>query len=158
MRYRWSHVAEPGQSFWLLKRNCALTPRQLACWLGALGAVSMGISAVFATQGAWLMLPFAAIESLALVVAYLVYARHAADYERIVLAPGRLVVERMTGGSVARTECSTDWVRIAYEGNRRETVRLIAGGHEVPVGRFVPDESKEAFVRELRASLVARRA
>ena len=95
---------------------------------------------------------------VALAVAYLVYARHAADYERIVLAPGRLVVERMTGGSVARTECSTDWVRIAYEGNRRELVRLIAGGHEVPVGRFVPDESKEAFVRELRASLVGRRA
>lgn len=158
MQYRWSHVAEPGQCLWLLKRNCALTPRQLACWLGSLGVVSAGISAVFATQGAWMLLPFAAIEVLALCAAYFVYARHAADYERIVLAPGRLLVERATGGSVARTECSADWVRIAYEGNRREPIRLIAGSREVLVGRFVPDESKEAFVRELRASLGGRRA
>lgn len=98
MQYRWSHVAEPGVARWLLKRNCALSPRQLACCFGALAAVTTSIALAFAMQGAWLTLPFALVESAALAVAYVVYARHAGDYERIVVEPGRLVVERASGG------------------------------------------------------------
>jgi len=158
MQYRWSHVAEPGVARWLLKRNCALSPRQLACCFGALAAVTTSIALAFAMQGAWLTLPFALVESAALAVAYVVYARHAGDYERIVVEPGRLVVERASGGATARLECRSGWVRVAYGGRRREPIRLIAGDREVAVGRFVPDGSKEQLVRELRASLAGWRA
>ena len=158
MPYRWSHVAEPGQQLWLLKRNCALTPRQLGCWFGTLGVVSMAIAALFAAQGAWPVVPFAFVELAALGLAFVVYARHASDYERIVVAPGRLLVERASGGRVARVECRPDWIRVEYRGERREPIRLVAGRRELVVGRFVPDERKEELVRELRASLAGWRA
>ncbi len=158
MQYRWSHVAEPGQAHWLIKRNCALSPRQLGCCFGALAALTLSISGLFALQGAWLLLPFAGLEAAALGLAYLVYARHAADYDRIEVDRERVLVERASGGRTARVEWRSGWVRVAYGGGRREPIRLIAAGSEVAVGRFVPDGSKEQLVRELRASLAQWRA
>jgi len=64
-----------------------LSPRQCGLAFGAVGIVSGGIATVFATQGVWLVLPFAGIEILALVIAFVVYARHTGDFERIVLRP-----------------------------------------------------------------------
>lgn len=158
MPYRWIHVAEPGQQFWLLKRNCALSPGQLGCWFGSLGVVSLSIAALFAFFGVWLVLPFACVEVAALAVAFVAYARHAPDHERIVVSPGRLVVERVTGGTLARIECEPEWIRVEYDRARREPIRLVAGRREVTVGSFVPDGSKEELVRQLRASLAGWRA
>ena len=56
----------------------------------ALAAVVLLISAVFTALGAWLVLPFAGLEVLLLGGAFVAYARHAADYERIDLEPGRV--------------------------------------------------------------------
>jgi len=158
MQYRWSHVDGPGQAHWIIKRNCALSPRQLGCCFGALAALTLSISAFFALQGAWLLLPFAGIEAAALGVAYVVYARHAADYDRIEVGREGVVVERASGSRLVREEWRSGWVRVAYGGGRREPIRLIAAGREVAVGRFVPDGSKEQLVRELRASLARWRA
>lgn len=158
MPYRWIHVAEPRQQLWLLKRNCALSPRQLGCWFGSLGAVSLSIAALFAFLGAWPVVAFAIVEVAALVAAFVAYARHAPDHERIVVSPGRLVVERVTGGTLARIECEPEWIRVEYDGARREPIRLVAGRREVTVGCFVPDGRKEELVRQLRASLAGWRA
>lgn len=85
MRHPWIHAASSQQQEWLFKRNCSLAPRQLAVIFGSLAAVSLSIATVFAARGAWMVLPFACIEVMALGAAFVVYARHAADYERIVL-------------------------------------------------------------------------
>ena len=83
MQYRWAHSIEPEHQQWVLKRNCALRPRQLAACFGVLAAVSLAIASIFAWHGAWLVVPFACLEMGALAVAFVVYARHAADYDRI---------------------------------------------------------------------------
>jgi len=153
MRYRWIHVAERGQQQWLFRRNCALTPRQLAVWFATLGGASMGVAVLFAAKGAWLVVPFGCIESVALGVAFVLYARHAADYERILVGPRRLVIERSVGWALDRIECEPEWVRVDYAGTRRSPVRLVAGGRQWEVGRFVPDEQRRELARELRESL-----
>lgn len=153
MRYRWTHVVEQEERQWLLKRNCALTPRQLAAWFATLGAVSLGIAVLFATQGAWMVVPFTCIELTALGVAFIVYARHAADYERILLGPRRLVVERASGNAVHRVVWEPEWIRVEYAGTHRAPVRLLAGGRQLEVGRFVPDEQRKDFAQQLRESL-----
>ena len=102
MPYRWIHVAEPGGQQWLLRRNCALTPTQLAVCFAAVGVVSLLIATAFAVMGAWLVIPFAGIELLALGVAFLVHARHAGDYERIVVRADRQVVDEEAGALVDR--------------------------------------------------------
>ena len=153
MPYRWIHVAEPGGQQWLLRRNCALTPTQLAVCFAAVGVVSLLIATAFAVMGAWLVIPFAGIELLALGVAFLVHARHAGDYERIVVRADRLIVERLNGGNLAQMECQGPWIRVEYGGARRELIRLVAAGREMSVGRFVPDDGRSQLARELRASI-----
>jgi len=153
MRYRWIHVEEQGQLQWVLKRNCALAPRQLALCFAGLAAVSFAIAGFFASQGAWMVLPFTCLEVLALGVAFFVYARHAADYERIVLAPRRLVVERSLGKAFDRIEYEPTWVRVEYAGARRSPVRLVAGRERLEVGRFVPSSQRKEFAQQLRESL-----
>jgi uncharacterized membrane protein len=158
MPYRWTQIAEKEQQQWLLRRNCALTPRQLAGWFGGLGAVSMAIAVLFALQGAWMVVPFTCIELSALGVAFVFYARHAADYERILVSPGTLVVERVVGGAVDRVEVQPAWVRVEYAGTRRSPVRLVAGRQQVEVGRFVPEDKRMELAQELRESLARTRA
>lgn len=156
MPYRESHVAGFEGQQWLLKRNCALSPAQLGCWFGTLAALSLLLAGVFAAQGAWMVVPFAAIELAALAVAFVVYGRHAGDYERILVTSDRILVERSRGGRLATEEVGAGWARVEYRGGR--SIRLVSGRTEVAVGSFLPEESRERLARELRASLAARRA
>lgn len=153
MPYQWTHVADPEQHQWLLKRNCALSPRQLAICFAALATVSLVIASVFAARGAWPVIPFACVEVAALTAAFVVYGRHAADFERIVLERDRLVVEWASGARLQRTELSPAWLRVEYDGSRRDLIRLVAGREALTVGRFVPDECRGRLAQELRASL-----
>jgi uncharacterized membrane protein len=47
-----------------------------------LAAVTIGIGIVFAAMGAWLVLPFAGLEAIALAIAFFAVARRIADDER----------------------------------------------------------------------------
>lgn len=155
MQYQWTHVADGAQHLWVLKRNCAMSPRQLAGCLAIVGAVSLGIATVFALHGAWPVIPFACLEIAALSVAFVVYGRHAADYEKIVVRPGGVVVERADGASLHRVELGRTWLRVEYKGRQRELIRLVAGGQVHDVGRFVPDERRDALARELKSTLAS---
>ena len=58
-----------------------MSPAGLAKAFAALAAAVLAISVGFAMAGAWLVLPFAGLEVLALAVAYLAYARRFATQE-----------------------------------------------------------------------------
>jgi uncharacterized membrane protein len=138
---------------WLLKRNCSLSPSQLAGCFGLLSLVSFSIACACAAQGAWPVVVFSCIEVAALVVAFLVYARHAGDYEKIVLEPKRLTIETMSGNEVCRRELTASWLRVELPDERRGLVRLVQGAQTLAVGRFLPEHERLEFARELRASL-----
>ena len=105
----------------------------------------MLIAIAFAWLGAWLVIPFAGIELLALGVAFLVHARHAGDYERIVVRADRLIVERVSGGNLAQMECQGPWIRVEY-GGHIETRR-----NGSPSGLF-SSSSFENFLRVVRSN------
>jgi len=153
MPYPWIHVASAHQHEWLLKRNCSLAPRQLAAVFVSLAAVSLCIAGLFAVQGAWMVLPFACVEILALGVAFLVYSRHAADYERIVLCRDCLLVETCRAERLRREECAPAWTRVEYSGTRRELIGLVARGRRIDVGRFVPESERPVLAGQLRTQL-----
>ncbi len=48
----------------------------------SLAAVAIGIGIGFAAVGAWLVLPFAGVEALALGIAFVATARRAGDYQQ----------------------------------------------------------------------------
>jgi len=138
---------------WLLRRNCSLSPRQCGVAFGAVGVVSGGIATVFATQGAWLVLPFAGIEILALAIAFVVYARHTGDFERIVLGPDRLLVEVVDGRRKARFEANPAWVRVEMGQSAYARIRISERGETVEVGRLLAFEERVEFARDLAQNL-----
>lgn len=145
--------ATPGGSQWTSRRNCALTPAQLGAFFGSLGLVSLVIASAWAAMGAWVVVPFACLEIAALALAFVVYGRHAVDFERIVLEPGRLRVESASGPRTRCLECARGWVRVEYGGGRRGLVRLVARDEAIEVGRFLLEQDRAGLAKELRAAL-----
>lgn len=83
---------------WMIKRNCSVSPKQLALVFASIVAVSFAFGVVFAAQGLWLVRPFAGVPLLAVAAAFLCYGRRAADYERIEIADGMVAVEQVEDG------------------------------------------------------------
>lgn len=153
MRRSWVHVSGVGRHQWLCRPNCALRPGQLAAVFGAVAAVSLVVAGAFAWSGAWMVLPFACLEVLALGIAFAVHARHVLDYERIELGPEGLEVETRVGASVNRHRCAPAWLRVEYAGQRREMIGLVASGKTIEVGRFVPEAQRPELAAELRTHI-----
>ena len=153
MQQRWVRAVSPQCQEWVSKRNCALSPAQLAVFFGALALLSLGIAVFWAVNGAWVVIPFACIEVAALGAAYVVYGRHAADFDRVVFEPERIRVEAASGPTMQRFECVRRAVRIEYDGGRRTLIRLVGRGSEIEVGRFLLDTDRADLAKELRATL-----
>jgi len=143
-----------GQNIhWFLKRNCSVTPTQLAWLYASICVVSLGIASFFWMQGAKLVLPFAWLELAAVGIAFLVYARHATDGEKISLQGPRLVVELENAGRLERAEFHREWVRIEPKIGDRSLIEVSGQGCSVEVGRYVRPELRSALARELRMAL-----
>ncbi len=153
MQYQWQYEVRSRRHQWTLRRNCVLSPAQLGACFVCVSAVSLGIAAAFALNGAWMVVPFALIEVSALGLAFVCYARHAGDYERIEAEPGRLRIEASHGSNLRVAEVSPSWVRVEYRGRSSEPIVLVAGRQQIVVGRFVPDHRKPALVEQLRGAL-----
>ncbi|TFZ01675.1 DUF2244 domain-containing protein [Ramlibacter rhizophilus] len=150
--YRFATVQGPRIQ-WALKRNCSISPGQLAWFYASLCVVSLGIATFFWLQGATLILPFAWAELAAVGIAFLVYARHATDGERITLSGPRLVVELENAGRLERAEFHRDWVRVEPRSDQRSLIELSGRGQSVQVGRFVRPEHRTALAQEIRRAL-----
>lgn len=139
---------------WLLRRNCSVTPGQLGGMFVVLSALSLLVAGFFWFLGAKLVLPFTAVELVAVATAFLVYARHATDQERISLRAGRLIVEQELAGKTRRCEFASHWVRIGPAPNGDRLVELRGEGQVVQVGRFLRSDLRPVLESELRRALL----
>lgn len=147
--YRLATVTPQGVG-WLLKRNCSLSPVQLLLAYGLLSGVSLAVALGFWSLGVVMVLPYTALELLALAAAFLWYARHAADQERIHIGPSSLVVEWESGGRLRRHEWSRQWVRVLPDVSDRGLVALQVAGSTVHVGRYLRSDLRGQLAREIR--------
>ncbi len=145
--------AGEGTTQWLMKRNCSISPARLLVFFLTLSAVSFAIAGAFWSQGAPLIAPFAGIELCAIGLALAIYARHATDYEHMVLRPGRLSVECVNGSRTDSVEFAPAWVRVEPSAADRSLIELSGEGKRVAIGRFVRPELRRALADELRAAL-----
>ena len=100
-----------------------------------------------------LVLAFAGLELLAVGVALLVYARHAADHERLALAGESLTVTHQRGGQTERAEFRAARVRVEPVAGDGSLLQLSADGRRSLVGRYLRPEMRQPLARELRAVL-----
>ena len=143
-----------GQAIhWFLKRNCSVTPQQLAWLYVSLCVVSLAIAGFFWPMGAVLVLPFTWLELAAVGFAFLVYARHASDGEKISLRGRHLVVELENAGHLRRAEFDRDWVRVEPVADDRSLIELSGQGRRVNVGRYVRPELRPVLAQEIRRAL-----
>jgi len=158
--WRFARVIEaddgPGLE-WLLARNCSLKPTQMFGVFLSLCAVSLAIALAFTWHGAAPVLAFAGIELVLVGVALLVYARHAADQERITLAAGALVVEHRCGHQVERRQFRAAWVRVEPLAGDRSLIELTGDGATSHMGRYLRPELRPSLAQELRSALRAHR-
>ena len=143
-----------GQAIhWFLGRNCSVTPAQLGWLYASLCVVTLAIGTLFWAQGAVLILPFAWLELAAVGVAFLLYARHAADREHISLSGQRLVVELENAGRLERAEFNREWVRVEPALDDGSLIEVSGQGRRVIVGRYMRPELRPQLAREIRRAL-----
>ena len=138
---------------WLLKRNCSLSPRQLAFAYAILFLLSLAVAGIFVLLGAWIVLAFAILEMAGAALAFLHYARHATDHEYIALVDGCLLIERVQAGRIRQFRVDPHSTRIAAPKRSQDLIDLEARGVKIQVGRFVTAAKRRQFAQELREEL-----
>ena len=86
-------------------------------------------------------------------IAFMVYARHAADREHILLQGRRLVVELESAGRLERAEFNRDWVRVEPAVDDGSLIEVSGQGRRVIVGRYVRPELRPVLAQEIRRAL-----
>ena len=138
----------------LLKRNCSISPAGLCVAYGLIAFVTLGIAGAFAALGAWMILPFAGLEIACLGIAFVLNGRHAADYERIQLDAGRLLVEVSESDSIRRHEFNPVRARVKLqETGREKRIVLEASGRSLEIGRHLHEEARLDLAGELNRRL-----
>jgi len=145
--------SEPVVKDWVIKRNCSASPRQFVGFYVSLALFSLLIAGLLVWAGAWLVLPFTGVELLVVGIAFVMYARHAVDYERILLFQNRLLIERMDADKLTQMEFNPRWVRVEPGATPRDPVTLVSRGLSVPVGIHLAQYRRRQFAVELRTWL-----
>ena len=133
---------------WVLRRHAPLTPAQMLVFFASLSLVSLCIGLFFWLQGALLVLPFAALETVAVGICFLIFSRHVLDQERIVVDGLQVVVEHEAAGVRERAQFHRQWVRIEPLGGEHSLIAVSGQGKSIQVGRYVRPERREALAND----------
>jgi uncharacterized membrane protein len=139
---------------WTLRRNCSLSPRQVARAYAVLCLGSLAVAVGFLVHGIWFVLAFSLVELALVGLAMLVHARHATDHERIALSESGLLVTCVRADRRELVRLDPLWTRVVVPDERPRTlVQLESRGVTVEIGRFVDDRQRRQVARELRQAL-----
>jgi uncharacterized membrane protein len=138
------------------RRNDSLGSRWRWRLFASLVGVSLGFALVFAAFGAWMVLPYSALEMVVLYVAFMWIERHASDWERVSVAGDRVTIERQRSGVLVRYEFNRYWTRVEVEDEglaRTLRLRLRSAGKCIAIGEELPAAERVSLARELRRVL-----
>jgi uncharacterized membrane protein len=138
---------------WRTKRNCSLTPKQLSVFYALLVGVSLSVGIGFFIAGIWVVPIFTTIEVTAVTIGFLVYSRHALDFEEIQIDGTKLIVKKFIGYQERIYEFNTLWTELTIPPRNSKVFRLSEAAQTVEVGQFVPREQLRFFIAELRRHL-----
>jgi uncharacterized membrane protein len=139
------------------RRNDSLGSRWRWRLFASLCVVSFVMALVFAALGAWLVLPYSALEMAVVYLAFRWFERHAADWERVSVCGERVIIERGRAGIYTRREFNRFWARVELETpggvHRPPRLTLRFAGEREPFGEELPAEERVAVARALRRAL-----
>lgn len=138
---------------WKMRRNCALTPGQLLKFYIALVCLSLTVATGFLLAGVKIILIFTAIELTAVTVGFLIYCRHALDFEAIEISGTQLLVRKFIAYKETVTEFNTQWAKLSQPEEHEKIFFIEQMGQKVELGQFLRREQLKNLIAELRPYL-----
>lgn len=136
-----------------MRRNCALSPGQLLKFYLALVCLSAMVATGFLLAGVKIILIFTAIEIAAVTIGFLVYCRHALDFEAIEINGTSLVVRKFIAYKETVIEFNTRWVRLPQPQENAKVFCIEQTGQSVELGQFIRREQFKDLIAQLRPYL-----
>ena len=138
---------------WQMRRNCALTPKQLLQFYMALVCLSLIVASGFLLAGIWVVPIFTALELSAVTVGFLIYCRHALDCETIEIDGNRLIVKKFISYKEAIYEFNTQWAKIETPLEDSKVFFISQSNLRVEIGQFIRQEQQQSLIASVRAHL-----
>ena len=138
---------------WQMRRNCALTPKQLFSFYIALVCLSLIVATGFFVAGVWVISIFTALEISAVTIGFLIYCRHALDCETIEIEDKRLLVKKYIGHKETLYEFNTQWAKIEPPIQGSKIFKISQADVQVELGQFIRPEQQIALIAQVRACL-----
>jgi uncharacterized membrane protein len=138
---------------WVLKRNCSITPCQLATAYSTLCFISLTVAAFFVLHGVWYILGFTLLELAAVGAAFLLFARHVTDCEHIALMENCLLVEFVKVEQVRQIRLNPRCTHVQPPASHGGLVQLEANGTRVEIGRFLTEWKRRELARDIECAL-----
>ena len=132
-----------------LNPNCSSTPKVLMMVLGLIAGVSICISLVFWVIGAPLILPFALVESLLLVAAFLYHAKAMCDFDEITLNDRYLVVRQERQGRAKEHQFTRGLYRVSMTEGARPLVCVAESDKRVELGEWLLPHERHSLCSQL---------
>jgi len=138
---------------WQMRRNCALTPKQLLMFYIILVSLSVTVATGFLLVGVWVILIFTTLELSAVTIGFLIYCRHALDCETIEIDNTCLIVKKFIGYKETVYEFNTQWVKIEPPIEGSKTFFISQAHLRVELGQFLRQEQQKSLIASVRAHL-----
>jgi len=142
-----------GYEFYL-KRNCSISPIQLAIIFMFLGIISIVIGVIFYSLGATLILPFSFVEVFALIAAYFYNALHANDYERLKVDSQNVYFESKYGRIFREENFLKSLTRVLPSDNN-ELINLSQGQRNIYFGKNIHSRLRPSLAIEIKRVLTS---
>lgn len=138
---------------WRFKRNCSVTPNQLVAMYLVLCSLSLTVAGFFWFMGVRMIMPFTALELIAVAIAFVFYARHATDGERIEINAHQLLIEQERAGRKSQVVFNRHWARVRQRETPRELIEVSEGQRRAKCGHHIRLDLREQVAQEIRMAL-----
>jgi uncharacterized membrane protein len=141
----------------ITKPNASASTESVLKLLLSLVVLSGLIAMAFFHIGAWMVLPFAGLELVLVVLAFVVVLRHRGDYEKITFVENEIEIEQSVLGKIKHVRFQCYWTRVTLREGEDGKTSLWIGSHnqEVEFGRDTMDnEQREQVASHLKRILL----
>lgn len=140
----------------LLTPHRSLSARGFVVLMTVICVVSFAAGLAFFLIGAWPVVGFFGLDVLLIYLAFRINYRHARMYERLELAPDRLVVRRVDHWGKERSwDFQPTWLQVLIDEPPAHDSPLVLRSHgrSLKVGHFLTAEERLDLARALRRAL-----
>jgi uncharacterized membrane protein len=137
----------------IARPNCSLSPKGRIGVVALIASFSLAVAIGFSLIGAWLVLPFAGLELVAVAYAFYYINCHAADYESITIEGDQLAVEKRDYKNTSQIVFHRYWARVLLRRlpSGDQSLLLRSHGKEVEFGRhFMNNDQRLALAQQLK--------